>query len=64
MAFDPNIILSSSYTLNFIVESDNTELVISSQQNLYSIIDLLFTVISYLTLGVFFLSFGHKMIGA
>ena len=64
MSFDPNIILSDSFSFQFRVESDNIELTISNNLTMYQTIKLHFIIISFVTLGVFVLSLGHKMIGA
>ena len=64
LAFDTTIIESPNITLTFDAVSETQPLIIVQNQEQLKTTNTIFWAISYVTIAVFFLSLGHKMIGA
>ena len=63
ISFDPTIITSDNITISFDAVSETLPLVIIQHLELLRTINTIFKIISYIALGVFFLSLFHKIIG-
>lgn len=63
LAFDSSIIRSPNITVSFDAVSKTLPLVIVKYQEELKTIRTIFTILSYISVGFFLLSLGHKMIG-
>jgi cysteine-rich repeat protein len=64
LSYDPSLILSPTSTLDFIVQSDNDPLTISTKLAQFADFSFIFRTLSYISMVLFALSLPHKLIGA
>jgi len=64
ISFDRTVIVSPNSTLSFEAISKTLPLIILNNQAEYKSIKLIFGILGYISVGVFLLSLGHKMVGA